>query len=244
MLLCSCSPKPFIPVNEGREYGNPKTPMFVMHALEKNQWSLNRVDNHGFFKRLICFHYACRRMIGRSKTLLVISKKEYIKVIKKNAERGFFDAPEPKAKVKPDSMVVLPDTATIVNQLAPEPKLSEPKADSLITLDDFLFETNSYKLKPQHYPDLDNLSNYLTARPLLEVTITGHTDTTGDERHNVTLSARRAESVAEYLVGKGVNYDHVIFKGVGSSQPVATNETAAGRSQNRRVEILIRKPRR
>lgn len=215
-----------------------------MHALEKNQWSLNRVDNHGVFKRLICFHYACRRMIGRSKTLLVISKKEYIKVIKKNAARGFFDNLAPKPKdIKPDTVVLPADTVIIANRLTPQPKVSELRADSLITLDDFLFETNSYKLKPQHFPDLDNLSKYLLARPTLEVSITGHTDNTGDERHNVTLSARRAEVVAEYLVSNGVNYDLVIFKGVGSSQPVATNETFEGRSQNRRVEILIRKPR-
>src|SRR5690349_5564480 len=87
-LFSSCVKRPFTPVNEGREYGNPKTPMLVSHVPEKNQWTLNRVDHHHFFKRIICFDYICRKMIGRSKTLLTTSKKEYIKVMKKNAERG------------------------------------------------------------------------------------------------------------------------------------------------------------
>jgi outer membrane protein OmpA-like peptidoglycan-associated protein len=78
--------------------------------------------------------------------------------------------------------------------------------------------------------------------PTLEVSITGHTDNVGGEQHNVTLSTRRAESVAEYLVGRGVNYDKIIFRGLGSAQPIESNETVEGRSKNRRVEILIKNP--
>jgi outer membrane protein OmpA-like peptidoglycan-associated protein len=242
-LITSCGPaRPFVPVKEGREYGNPKTPMFVVHARERNQWTLNRVSHHHIFKRLICFNYVCRKMIGRSKTLLVISKKEYIKVIKKNAARGFFDTKPPAKAVKPDSVIVQPDTATIADiRIAPviPPIL---KADSLITLNEFLFETNSFKLRPEHYPELNTLSNYLMLHPTLEVSITGHTDNVGGEQHNVTLSTRRAESVAEYLVGRGVNYDKIIFRGLGSAQPIESNETVEGRSKNRRVEILIKNP--
>ena len=238
----SCSPKPFIPVNEGREYGNPKTPLFVVHARERNQWTLNRVDHHHIFKRLICFNYACRKMIGRSKTLLIISKKEYIKVIKKNAERGSFKSPAPKEQpVKTDSITLPIDTVTVVQSKVEAPFTVAPlKADSLITLGEFLFETNSYKLKPEHYPELNSLADYLKLRPSLEVSITGHTDNVGEERHNVTLSTRRAEVVAEYLAGKGVDYNKVVFKGLGSASPIASNQTEEGRRKNRRVEILIR----
>jgi outer membrane protein OmpA-like peptidoglycan-associated protein len=249
IFLNSCgSSKPFLPQNVGREYGNPKLPFVVSHLPEKNQWTLSRVKHrHHIFNKTLCFNYICRRMIGRSKSLLTISKKEFIKVIKRNAERGFFDNIKPAAPtqkpIRQDSVKTPMDTVTVVNTpVTPAPDVPILKADSLITLNEFLFETNSFKLKKEHFPELDVLSNYLLVHPTLLVDISGHTDNTGDERHNVTLSARRAESVAEYLVSKGVDYDKVVFKGLGSAQPVASNDSADGRGKNRRVEILIRNP--
>jgi outer membrane protein OmpA-like peptidoglycan-associated protein len=181
-------------------------------------------------------------MIGRSKTLLIISKKEYIKIIKKNAERGFFDTAPVSPVEKPDTLKLPIDTVTIVqSKVAPPFEVAQLKTDSLITLNEFLFETNSYKLRSEHYPELNTLADYLKLRPAFEVDITGHTDNVGVERRNVTLSTRRAEGVAEYLVSQGVDYNKVVFKGLGSSRPIASNETEEGRSKNRRVEILIRK---
>jgi outer membrane protein OmpA-like peptidoglycan-associated protein len=182
-------------------------------------------------------------MIGRSKSLLTVSKKEFAKVIKRNAERGFFDniQPAPKKPIKPDSVVIKRDSVIAKTEI-PVQKSAEQtlKADSLITLSEFLFETNSAKLKNEHYDELDQLSAYLQEHSTLKVTITGHTDNVGEERHNVVLSTRRAEAVAEYLVGKGADYDKITFRGVGSAQPLMGNETSVGRSKNRRVEILIR----
>ena len=184
-------------------------------------------------------------MIGRSKTLLVISREEYIKVIKKNAKRGFFKnvtPPPTNKKVKSDSVFVPRDTARIAEtkrEPAPDNIL---KADSLVTLNEFLFETNSYKLRPEHFSELDGLSRFLQEHPTLEITISGHTDNTGDEHHNINLSTRRAKVVAEYLIGRGVGYDKVFYQGFGSAQPVIGNETEAGRGKNRRVEILIQNP--
>jgi outer membrane protein OmpA-like peptidoglycan-associated protein len=239
-LSVSCVKRPFIPVNEGREYGNPKTPLLVSHIPEKHQWSLNRTKSHHFFQRIVCFDYTCRRMIGRSKTLLIISKKEFYEVAKRNAERGLlFVVPNPPPKKDNSDTLALKKDAPPAKEIPPRPDEPTLKSDSLITLNEFLFETNSFKLRQEHFAELDELSEYLLANPALEVNISGHTDNTGDEKHNVTLSARRAEVVAEYLVGKGVDYDKVIFRGRGSSQPIAENATATGRSKNRRVEILI-----
>ena len=231
--------RPFSPQNEGREYGNPKIPLLVSHVPEKNQWSLNRVDQHHFFKRIVCFDYVCRSMIGRSKTLLTISKKEYIEVMKRNAERGFMNstAPATNQKISPDSL--FSPGAVSNGKKTPSPQVPILKTDSLITLSEFLFEVNSYKLKAEHFTELNQLSQYLLAHPALKISVTGHTDNTGEERNNVTLSARRAETVAEYLVSKGVNYNRVTFKGLGSAQPIMSNQTTTGRSKNRRVEILI-----
>ena len=67
----------------------------------------------------------------------------------------------------------------------------------------------------------------------------GHTDSVGSDAYNQKLSVRRAEAVKAYLVGKGVDAKRVYTEGKGEKQPVATNKTAAGRAQNRRVEIEV-----
>jgi outer membrane protein OmpA-like peptidoglycan-associated protein len=245
LFLVACGPaKPFIPQNVGRQYGREKLPLMVSHLPDKNRWTLNRVKHrHHIFNKTLCFNYICRKMIGHSKTLLTISRKEFIKVIKRNAERGLLNnivQPAQPKPVKRDTVSIKQDTV-IAKVEIPTPQPVEPtlKADSLITLSEFLFETNSAKLKNEHYEELDQLSSYLQLHPNLKVTITGHTDNVGEERHNVMLSTRRAEAVTEYLVGKGADYDKITFRGVGSAQPVVSNETNAGRSKNRRVEILI-----
>jgi outer membrane protein OmpA-like peptidoglycan-associated protein len=228
----------------GREYGNPTTPMVVTHLLERNKWALARTRPHNIFQQILCFHYPCRKMIGRRKTLQAISMKAFKKRIEKNAKKGaykhlYLSVPAKKH----DTLTVKKDTARIVKS---KPNtIVAPfllKADSLITLSDVLFETNSYKLKTQHFSQLDDLSKFLLARPTLELSVLGHTDNVGDERHNVTLSAKRAEAVAQYLINKGVDDERIFFEGLGSSKPISGNETAEGRSKNRRVEILIQNP--
>lgn len=244
----SCSQRPFLPVNVGREDGNPKTPIVITHLSKQNSWMVKRVKHgHNIFQRILCFRYVCRVQVGRNKPKKGLSKKEFAQVIERNRERGFYDSVAPiqkPAKAKSASKkdtVILSDTLTVVDVT---PTMPKPRVDSLITLNEFLFETNSYKLKAEHLPELDALGEYLRERPTLELTISGHTDNTGNENHNLNLSTRRAESVAEYLVNKGVDDARIMFKGLGSAQPIAGNDTAEGRSKNRRVEILIHHPKR
>jgi outer membrane protein OmpA-like peptidoglycan-associated protein len=243
LLTSSCIKRPFVPENVGREYGNPTTPWVVSHLPEKNQWALARSKPHNVFQRILCFSYPCRKMIGRRKALNAISFKAFVKQIEKNAKRGLYKSitPSPSKKIEPDSIIIQNDTSRLSKKkIISEPSSAILKKDSLITLSEFLFETDSYKLKVEHFSELDLLSIYLIAHPTLAVSISGHTDTIGNERHNVALSTRRAEVVAAYLISKGVTFEKVTFKGFGSSQPISGNETATGRSKNRRVEILIR----
>lgn len=192
-------------------------------------------------------------MIGRRKALHAISFEEYRRRIRKNAKKGLYKkttpVTPPAKRVKPAAdTVTMPKDTVIVAQKQETPQapvLTAPpmlKADSLITLNEFLFEVNSARLKAEHFAELDVLSKFLTARPTLEVVVTGHTDNTGTERHNVGLSTRRAETVAEYLISKGVQDENVFFEGLGSSLPLVPNDTPDNRSKNRRVEILIRNP--
>jgi OmpA-OmpF porin, OOP family len=99
------------------------------------------------------------------------------------------------------------------------------------------FETNSADLKPSSIPVLDEIAAGLKEQPNLRLEIQGHTDNRGSRRLNARLSQRRAESVRNYLVSKGISGDRLVAKGYGPAKPVASNNTAQGRAENRRVEL-------
>ncbi|XKE45551.1 OmpA family protein [Halomonas organivorans] len=86
---------------------------------------------------------------------------------------------------------------------------------------------------------LNDVSSVLLQYPETRVNIAGHTDSTGDAAYNQRLSERRAQSVGNYLAQSGVSSNRLYMSGYGENQPVASNETEAGRAQNRRVEITL-----
>ena len=99
------------------------------------------------------------------------------------------------------------------------------------------FETGKSALKPESYTVLDIVAASLVANPDIRIEIAGHTDNTGAASTNQRLSQSRAEAVQAYLASKGVAPSRMVAKGYGPTVPVATNTTAAGRAQNRRVEL-------
>ena len=94
-------------------------------------------------------------------------------------------------------------------------------------------------LKPGATRDLDRLARFLKEYPDRAVLVEGHTDNTGSDAHNLTLSEQRAESVRSYLIKDGVAEQRVLARGYGKAYPIAGNDTASGRQRNRRVEIVI-----
>ncbi len=109
-----------------------------------------------------------------------------------------------------------------------------------ITFDSaILFDFDAADLRPVARENLSNLAASLQKYPETEVTIIGHTDARGSTEYNQRLSERRAEAAAGYLIRKGVPPGRVHTFGVGETEPVATNDTEAGRQQNRRVEVAI-----
>ena len=110
----------------------------------------------------------------------------------------------------------------------------------IVTLpQDILFATDSAVVRPDLQRDIRSVAASLQAYPNTTVQIVGHTDNTGDPGYNQGLSERRAQSVAGILISEGVTSGRIQSIGRGDSQPVATNLTAEGRQQNRRVEIVI-----
>ena len=112
----------------------------------------------------------------------------------------------------------------------------------VLTLGDVLFATGKADLRGGVVNDLDELAKFLAKYPDRKVVIEGHTDSVGSEDSNLGLSQRRAESVRSYLMRHGVDPSRVTTTGMGESVPVSSNETAGGRQQNRRVEIIVSNP--
>ena len=104
---------------------------------------------------------------------------------------------------------------------------------------DVLFDVNSAVLKPGSYSEIDRVANVLVQYPQTNILIAGHTDSTGSETYNQDLSERRARSVQNALVNRGVSPNRMQTLGFGEGQPVADNSTVAGRQLNRRVIVTI-----
>lgn len=112
----------------------------------------------------------------------------------------------------------------------------------VLTLGDVLFTTGMADLKVGATTSLDKLAVFLNQYPDRNAMIEGHTDNAGSEDYNLGLSQRRADSVKSYLMGQGIASTRLAAAGKGESQPLAGNESASGRQQNRRVEIIIDNP--
>lgn len=102
------------------------------------------------------------------------------------------------------------------------------------------FSSNSYKMRSNIKPQLDELVQFLTNYPMLQLFVEGHTDSNGDERDNQVLSERRARNITEYLMEKGdFESGRIIAKGYGETRPLVPNDTEEHKKQNRRVEFKL-----
>ena len=122
---------------------------------------------------------------------------------------------------------------------APKP---EPVVEKVSLKAGALFDVSKADLKAAGKSELDVLVSKIkdSNTQIEQITVTGHTDSAGASEYNRKLSERRAEAVKAYLVSKGLSGDRIVTKGAGDAQPVASNKTAAGRAQNRRVDIDIK----
>ncbi len=169
--------------------------------------------------------------------------------------------PEPvievKPEVKPEVVVVAPvivpevdtDKDGIVDSLdgcsdSPKEFKVDKKGCSIIDLqfDGVNFENKSYDLTDESKKLLDEVVIMINLSPEFQkIEVSAHTDYKGDGKSNLELSEKRALSVKDYLVARGVNEKRLVSKGYGESQPIANNETAEGRAKNRRVELTVLK---
>ena len=128
------------------------------------------------------------------------------------------------------------DSTIIIKEITDSNNL---KAIKVVLGDAILFNTGSSTLSPAAYAALSRIAYNLNQNPETLITIVGYTDNTGTYEQNMQLSQQRAQAVANYLIGQGVSSSRINTLGRGWEDPVAPNNTAAGRAQNRRVEIYI-----
>lgn len=213
----------------------------VSHLAGGNRETLkstNKNSRHFILARALCFRKSCRRQSGHATSLRSVSFKKFRKRIARNARQGEYkrfhrDSTSVRKTNTQKTITVVRDTVITV---APP----VVKADSLIVLGaELLFETNKSTLRSDHFAALDPIVDYLILHPERSVKISGHSDNTGSSAHNLTLSKKRADVVAEYLVTNGVDIDRVETFGHGSEKPLVGNDTEEGRKKNRRVELLI-----
>lgn len=209
-------------------------PLFVSHLSAKGIASTKKRGygrpNHHYFSRFICFDEKC------------LNKAAWEKKQRKQRFKGFKQGgalPSMPSEQKEERLITAQMDTAKRSTASPAKNVVAERRDSLIVLSEVLFEVNRYTLKPVLLPKLDSLAAFVIPRKQVQLIISGHTDNTGSESHNLQLSRNRARAVADYLVDHGVEPGHVSYRGYGSAKPVADNTSGLGRSRNRRVEILI-----
>ncbi|RAW03223.1 OmpA family protein [Pseudochryseolinea flava] len=120
-------------------------------------------------------------------------------------------------------------------------EVADAKENVVIVMNNVFFEFDKATLKAESYPELDRIVDFLKSKETIEIEISGHTDAVGEESYNLGLSQRRANSVRQYLTGKGVPSERIKAVYFGETRPVDSNETKEGRRKNRRVEFKILK---
>ena len=144
---------------------------------------------------------------------------------------------EPDGEASLDNPYLLKIKLRRIPVAAPDkPTLENEKP---VVLRNVFFDTGSSMLKPESFFELDQLVSVLKTQPTLRIHVMGHTDNVGQAAANKKLSNDRAESVYNYLKTKGIDTDRLKFSGYGADKPVATNDSAEGRQQNRRTEFTV-----
>lgn len=129
--------------------------------------------------------------------------------------------------------------ASTLEQELSELRAKKTERGMVLTLGDVLFDTGMATLKPGAYTTIDRLATVLKQSPDRKVMIEGHTDSVGTDDYNRGLSERRAAAVQTALLERGVRSEQIAAVGKGETYPVASNDNAAGRQQNRRVEMVF-----
>jgi len=137
------------------------------------------------------------------------------------------------------SALIEPDEETFVKPIEIDFEVKPIETGQSVELRDIYYATASYEIDRKSLAVLNGFVDFLIDNPNITIEIRGHTDNTGSLQTNMTLSSNRAKQVYDYLILKGVESSRLSYQGYGPKMPIATNDTEAGRSKNRRTEFFI-----
>ncbi|HKK45592.1 MAG TPA: OmpA family protein [Balneolaceae bacterium] len=159
--------------------------------------------------------------------VLIKARKAEAEAAEKRAQKALSEAQKERQRAQ--------ELAQQVNQL----QAQQTERGLVLTLGDVLFDFDKASLKPGGEQAVSKLAQFLGEYPKRNVMIEGYTDNIGSATYNKQLSRRRAKSVREALLDRGISSNRIQIRGYGEEYPVATNSTEAGRQRNRRVEVVI-----
>jgi outer membrane protein OmpA-like peptidoglycan-associated protein len=175
---------------------------------------------------------------ARARQEVARAQQDRDKILLSARERETQNAQTQAAAAQSQAAAAQGDLARAKQELA-DLQAKQTDRGLVLTLGDVLFDTGRATLKPGADRTIDRLAQALKDNPNTKVQIEGHTDSVGGDDYNMALSERRAEAVSDALRLRGVPSDRYEAKGLGKDFPVASNSTAEGRQQNRRVEIIF-----
>jgi outer membrane protein OmpA-like peptidoglycan-associated protein len=192
----------------------------VRKSLASKRKNAFGYPKHTFLSYVVCFNESC---INRAETVNYREKRRF-KGYKNNKP---IQKRPPLENEKGQPVI------------AQEREPQKLEINKVYTLKHVYFETGKARLNTHSQKELDQIVEVLQNDPTLIISVSGHTDNTGDEKENLELSQRRAEAVIDYLSAKGIATSRLIAKGYGSTKPLTSNDTEQGRENNRRVEFII-----
>jgi outer membrane protein OmpA-like peptidoglycan-associated protein len=167
---------------------------------------------------------------------VLAAQAEQARLTAQEADRARLDAERQRQQAENDKAVLRERLRQQLNLIL---ETTESARGLIVNISDVLFDFNKYTLKPGAREKMAKVAGILLAYPGLKIQLEGHTDSIGSDDYNMKLSQQRADSVREYLVQQGVPGGSATAVGLGKDGYVATNDTAAGRQKNRRVDMVV-----
>jgi outer membrane protein OmpA-like peptidoglycan-associated protein len=165
--------------------------------------------------------------------------KEKAEAARKAAEQAEEEALAAQGKAAIEKQKAAADRLAALEKELAEFKAQETERGLVLILGDVQFAPNQEKLTAETMRKLYPLVMMLKEQPKRPLRIEGHTDSSGEKSYNLDLSQRRADAVRDFLIENGIQAERITARGYGEEEAIAANETAAGRRENRRVEIIV-----
>ena len=196
----------------------------------------NRLADEGGKVKVADIEYEARIA---SKNALIANEKILTAQAREEIEKGTAERQAVLLEARERETQASAQHAQSLEQELADMKAKQTERGLVVTLGDVLFDTGKATLKPGAYSTIDRLAEVLNKDPKRHVIIEGHTDSVGSDEYNQSLSERRAGAVQAALFERGVASEQIRALGKGESTPVASNDDAGGRQQNRRVEMIF-----